>query len=236
MELYAAMVENLDFHVGRLIDYLHDSDQFDNTIIIFSSDNGADVSVRQVGDHIDNSLENLGRASSYVAIAAWGDVHSAPFKWNKGAQVEGGIRAPAFIHHASLANRGGVDNRFLTAMDLMPTFLELAGSAHPGTEYQGREIVPARGRSFVDLLDSEGTIEHDAGSDPVWYSNALYRNEWKIVRVTEARGGPDWELYDVRTDPSETTNLAVEHAALRAEMISEWTRIGQEAGARVDFN
>ncbi len=236
MELYAAMVENLDFHIGRLVDYLHDSDQYDNTIIVFSSDNGADVSIRPDRDNTDNSLENLGRASSYVSIAAWGDVHSAPFKWNKGAQVEGGIRAPAFIHHASLANRGGVDNRFLTAMDLMPTFLELAGSEHPGTEYQGREIVPARGRSFVDLLDSEGTIEHDAGSDPVWYSDALYRNEWKLVRVSEARGGPDWELYDVRDDPSETTDLGEEYAALRTEMISEWTRIGQEAGARVDFN
>ncbi|MFP6828887.1 MAG: arylsulfatase [Gammaproteobacteria bacterium] len=236
MELYAAMVENFDYHVSRLVDYLHDSDQFDNTIIIFSSDNGADVSVRRVGDEIDNSLENLGRASSYVAINTWGDVHSAPFKWNKGAQVEGGIRVPAFIHHASLANKGGVDNRFLTAMDLMPTFLELAGSEHPGTEYQGREIVPARGRSFVDLLHSEGIVEHDAGDEATWYSDALYRNEWKLVRVTEARGGPDWELYDLRTDPSETTNLAVEHSTLRAEMISEWTRIGQKAGARADFN
>ncbi len=236
MELYAAMVENFDYHVGRLVDYLHDSDQFDNTIIIFSSDNGADVSVRRVGDEIDNSLENLGRASSYVAINTWGDVHSAPFKWNKGAQVEGGIRVPAFIHHASLANKGGVDNRFLTAMDLMPTFLELAGSEHPGTEYQGREIVPARGRSFVDLLHSEGIVGHDAGDEATWYSDALYRNEWKLVRVTEARGGPDWELYDLRTDPSETTNLAVEHSTLRAEMISEWTRIGQKAGARADFN
>jgi arylsulfatase len=90
--------------------------------------------------------------------------------------------------------------------------------------------------SFVDLLHSEGTIEHDAGNNPIWYSDALYRDEWKLVRVSEVRGGPDWELYDVRTDPSETTNLAEDYSALRAEMISEWTRIGQEAGARVDFN
>ncbi len=236
MELYAAMVENLDYHVGRLIEYLHDSNQFENTLIFFSSDNGADVTIRSTEDDIDNSLENLGRASSYVSIAAWGDVHSAPFRWNKGVQAEGGIRVPAFIHHASVANRGGIDNRFLTVMDLMPTFLELAGSEHPGTEYQGRPILPARGMSFVDLLHSEGTIEHDAGNNPIWYSDALYRDEWKLVRVSEVRGGPDWELYDVRTDPSETTNLAEDYSALRAEMISEWTRIGQEAGARVDFN
>jgi arylsulfatase A-like enzyme len=85
-------------------------------------------------------------------------------------------------------------------------------------------------------LHSEGIVGHDAGDEATWYSDALYRNEWKLVRVTEARGGPDWELYDLRTDPSETTNLAVEHSTLRAEMISEWTRIGQKAGARADFN
>jgi arylsulfatase len=236
MELYAAMVENFDHHVGRLIDYLHDSGQFDNTIIIFSSDNGADVSVRRVEDHIDNSLENLGRASSFVAIDAWGDVHSAPFKWHKGAETEGGLRAPAFIHHASIANRGGVDNRFLTVLDVMPTFLEIAGTEHPGTEYQGRSIVQARGRSFVDLFSSEGTVEHDAGSDAMWYLDALYRDEWKLLRVTEERGGPDWELYDVRSDPSETTNLSADYSALRAELISEWTRIAEETGAQLDFN
>lgn len=236
MELYAAMVENFDFHVGRLINYLKSTEQFDNTLILFSSGNGADISVRQVGDHIDNSLENLGRADSYVSIGAWGDVHSAPYRWNKGSQAEGGIRAPAFIHHASLTGKGGIDNRFLTVMDLMPTFLELAGSAHPGIEYQGREILPARGSSFVDLLEGERTLEHNAGDNPIWYGNALYRNEWKLIRISEARGGGGWELYDLSRDPSETENLATEHTALLAELVSEWQRIGREAGAAVDFN
>jgi arylsulfatase A-like enzyme len=236
MELYAAMVENFDYHVGRLVRYLRDSGQYENTLIIFSSDNGADISVRQVGEHIDNSLENLGRASSYVSIGAWGDVHSAPYRWNKGSQAEGGTRAPAFIHHPSLRNKGGVDNRFITALDIMPTFLELAGSAHPGTEYQGRDITPAQGKSFVSMFYDEPVADHDAGSDAVWYGNALYRDEWKLSRVSVARGGDDWELYDLRSDPSETINLANAHRELRAELIAEWKRIGQEAGAAVDFN
>ena len=234
MELYAAMVENFDYHVGRLIDYLHDSGQFESTLIMFSSDNGADVSIRE-RDNVDNSLENLGRATSYVAVDTWGDVHSAPFKWHKGMESEGGLRAPAFIRHSSVVNRGGVDNRFLTVMDVMPTFLELAGSEHPGTEYQGREIVPARGHSFVDLLESEGTIEHDAGSEAIWYLDALYRGEWKLLRLSEARGGPDWGLYDVRSDPSETTDLSEEHAALKEELIGEWERIAEESGAQLEF-
>lgn len=235
MELYAAMVENFDYHVGRLIRYLRESGQFDNTLIMFSSDNGADVSIRQVGEEVDNSYENLGRATSYVSMEAWGDIHSAPFRWNKSAETEGGLRAPAFIHHSSISNAGGVDNRFLTVLDLMPTFLELAGSEHPGTEYQGRAVEAARGQSFVDLLTSEPTMEHDAGPEPVWYLDALYRDRWKIVRVTEQRGGPDWALYDLRSDPSETTNLSEEHAALRDELIGEWERIAAESGAQLDF-
>ncbi len=235
MELYAAMVENFDYHVGRLIRYLRESGQFENTLIMFSSDNGADISVRQVDDSIDNSYENLGRANSYVSVEAWGDIHSAPFRWNKGAETEGGLRAPAFIHHSSVHNAGGVDNRFITVMDVMPTFLELAGSEHPGTEYQGRPVKPARGRSFVDLLTSDPTIEHDAGPEPVWYLDALYRDRWKIVRVAEQRGGPEWELYDLRSDPSEATDLSEDYAALRDELIGEWQRIGAESGAQLDF-
>ncbi len=236
MELHAGMVENFDFHVGRVIRYLRDSGQFDNTIIVFSSDNGADVSFREVGSSVDNSYENLGRPGSYVSIAGWGDALSAPFKWNKGSQVEGGIRVPAFVHHASIANKGGVNDEFLTAMDMMPTFLELAGAVHPGTMYREREIIPARGRSFVGLLHGDDTPIHDESSDGGWYSSALFRGEWKLVRVTNpSRGTGEWELHNIVTDPSETTDVSGQHPELFAELIAEWTRIGTEAGADVDF-
>jgi arylsulfatase A-like enzyme len=233
MELYAAMIENFDHHVGRIIRYLRETDQFDNTLIVFSSDNGGDYSVRPVREQHDNRLENLGRATSYVAIGAWGDAITAPFKWNKGTQVEGGTRVPAFIHHQSLTNKSGVNNRFLTVMDLTPTFLELAGSKHPGTEYQGRTIIPSRGRSFVDLLHSEEQPGHHVDED-VWYSLAFYRDEWKLVRVVPERGTGEWELYNVQDDPSETTNVAENHPELFTELIAAWTRHGEEAGAVID--
>ena len=236
MELYAAMIENFDFHIGRIISYLRESGQFDKTLIVFSSDNGGDYTQRPVLDHYDNSLENLGRASSYVAIGAWGDAITAPFKWHKGTQVEGGIRVPAFIHHATLTNKGGVNNRFLTAMDLTPTFLELAGAEHPGSEYHGREIVPTRGKSFVDLLHSEENPAHNVDGD-VWYSLAFFRDQWKLARVEPEYGGSgEWELFNVREDPSETTNVADKYPELFAELISEWTRHGKEAGARINWD
>ena len=234
MEIYAGMVENFDYHVGRVIRYLRESGQFENTIIVFSSDNGADVSFRVVDSEIDNSYENLGKPGSYVSVAGWGDAQSAPFRWNKGTQAEGGVRVPAFVHHASLANKGGVNDEFLTAMDIMPTFLELAGAAHPGTEYRGRAVLPARGRSFASLLHGDETAIHDDSSDGRWYSSALYRGEWKLVRVAN-RGSGEWELFNLNNDPSETTDLSGHYPDLLSDLLSEWTRIGKESGADVDF-
>ena len=235
MELHAAMVENLDFHVGRLILYLRESGQFDSTIIVFSSDNGADVSIRTIDEEVDNSYENLGKPGSYVSTWSWGDSISAPFKWNKGTQLEGGLRVPAFVYHESLANKGGLNNEFLTVMDLMPTFLEMAGSAHPGTEYEGRSVLPARGRSFLSLLHGSEAVVHDDSSVGTWYSSAFYRGDWKLVRGNPPRGSGSWELYNLRDDPSETTDLSLRYPEIYTRLIDEWTHIGKEANAPVDF-
>ena len=237
MEIYAAMVENFDFHVGRLISYLRKSGQYENTIIIFSSDNGSDSSNRDTSFEVDNSLENIGRANSYVAISAWADAHTAPFKWHKGTQAEGGIRVPAFIHYGSLTNKSGIDNRFITIMDVMPTFLELAESKRPETSYKGRAILPVPGVSFASLIHGDETVqEHHAGDKSVWYSQALYQQEWKLARPGRDEDSQDWLLFNLRKDPSETTNLANEYPELLAEMVSEWTRIGEQAGASLDTN
>lgn len=228
MEIYAAMVENFDFHVGRLISYLKETGQYDNTLIIFSSDNGSDPREGTDSENIDNSYGNLGRPNSYTAIGGWADVHSAPYRYQKGTQSEGGIRAPAFIRYPSLSNQGGVDNRFITIMDLMPTFIELAGAERPDTEYRGQEVLPIAGVSFADLVNgAEATEEHSSGSDAVWYSQALYKDEWKLIQTDDE---VSWELFDLRRDPSETTNLAAEYPNQMSGLMSEWQRIADQVG------
>ena len=189
MELYAAMVENFDFHVGRLISYLKQTGQYENTLIIFSSDNGSDPREGTDREGIDNSYENLGRPNSWAAIGGWADVHTAPYRHQKGTQSEGGIRAPAFIRYPALSNRGGVNNRFITIMDLMPTFIELAGGERPGTEYKGHEVLPIVGVSFADLVNGADDIEqYSSDSSVVWYSQALFRDEWKLVQTAAGDG------------------------------------------------
>ncbi len=229
MEVYAAMIEHLDDQVGRLISYLKESGQFDNTYIIFMSDNGGDASVRPERDGVDNSLENIGRASSYVALGPWGDVVTAPFKWNKGRFNEGGIRVPAFAYHHELLHSSSTDDQFLTVLDVTPTFLELAGFEHPGNEYQGKPVFRPRGVSFLNLLQGESMPTRGDDIEAGWFQSALYVDEWKLFNASR-RGPADWELYNITEDPSETSNLASSNEALVQELVSVWTQVAEETG------
>ena len=229
MEIYAAMIEHLDVQVGRIVSYLKESGQFDNTYIIFMSDNGGDASVRPERDEYDNSLDNIGRASSYVGLGAWGDVITAPFKWNKGRYNEGGIRVPGFVFHRSTANSGGTEGRFLTILDVFPTVLDLAGVEHPGDIYQGQAILAPRGNSFMGLLRGNPMVLDGDNIAAGWFQSALYANEWKLVRASR-RGSEDWELYNIVEDPSETVDLAGSSESTLQELVSGWTRIAEETG------
>ena len=233
MELYAAMMENFDYHVGRILDYLKESDQFKNTRIVFISDNGGDVARRDhlpwVRQNMDNSLENLGRKNSFVAIGGWGDATTAPFKRNKMTAFEGGIRVSAFAFHPSFANKGGTSDEFLTIMDVMPTFLDLASVVHPGHAYKGREVAAMRGGSFSRLLlAGDGAPIHSGDEAIGWSSFALIKGGWKLVRLRSR--GAQWELYHLAKDPSETTDLSRTHPKVFADLLSEWNRFAEETG------
>ena len=140
MELYAAMVDNLDDHVGRLLGYLKANDLYENTIIVFMSDNGAaGEDFYNRGDYkeyvqanFDNAYEKMGTAESFVSYdEEWAEAGSAPFQRRKGYTREGGIVAPMMIAGPGVAARGVIDSTYLTVMDLAPTFLDIAGARYP---------------------------------------------------------------------------------------------------------
>ncbi len=222
MELHAAMVAHLDHEIQRIIDYLEASGKLDNTYIIFVNDNGAQggpFKSRPPDDKRDNSLANVGRKGSWINVGAgWADAMSVSFRGNKAVQYEGGIRVPAFVWHRDLADKGVVDSQLLTAMDIMPTFLDLAGADAPGRRFQGREVMPIRGRSMVPALTGSSNPVHPPDEDIALASagrNVMFRGPWKLVREL----GQDWELFDLDGDPSETADLSGELPELRKELI-----------------
>lgn len=247
MEIFAAMVENMDMHVGRIVQYLEKSNQLQNTVIVFTSDNGAsgadirlanelragltvpyDISVEAA----DNSFDNMGRANSWISYGrGWAEAAMAPYRNVKASLHSGGTIAPTLVYFPPLANKGRLVASYLTIMDLLPTFLETAGESAPKTSFQGRTVLPVRGRSFWADIKGQGV---PARTTPWWTASdrmALVRLPWKII--SEPQGTPDaedvkWRLFNLEVDPGEQTDVSQEHPELKSELVGLWEDYAEE--------
>ncbi len=245
MEIYAAMVENLDHHIGRLIGHLEQIGELDNTIILFMSDNGAEgdeieynptFAARIRRENSDNSLENLGAVDSYISYGpGWAQAATAPFSRFKGFATEGGTRVPAFILHGSSMNSAMLDGQYLSAVDIAPTLLELAGADLAGTTFHGREVAPITGRSFARVLGGDATPVYPADhafAIELHGGRSVRQGRYKLVWEQPAGnswwGFPvpqswyRWQLYDLQADPGESTDISAEHPDLVQELIGIW--------------
>ena len=230
MELYAAMVDNLDDHVGRLLEYLKSNDLYENTIIVFMSDNGAAAedfynrgdSKEYLRANFDNAYEKMGTAESFVSYGAqWAEAGSAPFQRHKGYTREGGIVAPMIIAGPGVAARGVIDSTYLTVMDLAPTFLDIAGAQYP----DDGSVRPMLGESITRFLAGEADVVHDENHVTTLYHAGrayLRQGNWKISNLEPPFNEADFELFDLATDPGESNNLADDEPEKLAELIELW--------------
>jgi arylsulfatase len=234
MEIYAAMVENLDANIGRLVDHLVQTDQYDNTFIMFFSDNGAEGNpIDELADNaawiperFDNSYENVGRIDSYVYLGpGWAQATTGPFRWFKTFTSEGGIRVPGIVKLPGDAARGARSDAFASVKDVTPTLLELAGTAHPGSSYQGREVAPVQGVSMVPFLRGEADSVHGPDHVMGWElfgRRAIRAGDWKLMWLWKPYGVEAWELFDLAEDPTESFNLIDERPEKRDELLRLW--------------
>jgi arylsulfatase A-like enzyme len=241
MELYAGMVENLDYHTGRLIEYLKKIGEYDNTIFIVFGDNGAegtDLFAMIAGT--PGTLNYLfaatkwsqtdpnawGDPGSYVAYGPmWAQVSMTPFSQYKGWLAEGGIRN-ALIVSGPIVKRpkGSLNNGLMHVADLMPTLLEVAGASYPKTN-KGQEVPPLLGKSWVPMLagkeDSPRT-EQDYLAWELFGNRALRQGDWKIRWEFKPLGKADWELFNLADDPVERKDLAADHPEKVHELLALW--------------
>lgn len=145
MQVYAAMVDALDENVGRLVQYLKDSGEYDNSFIMFFSDNGAEGNnPADLGNNaewmptvFDNSYENMGKSGSYISTGpGWAHVSSTPFQLYKGFPTQGGLLSSTITVFPDRIEAGTRSDAFATVLDIAPTILELAGVTHPAPEYK----------------------------------------------------------------------------------------------------
>ena len=250
MEVFAAMVQNMDKNIGRVISYLKSTGEYDNTLVMFMSDNGAEGLLLEaypvVNDNIfeyidryyDNSYENMGRHNSYIWYGPrWASAGMAPLRLYKSFSSEGGIRVPFILRYPPLTDFrwGRLDQSFATVMDIAPTLLELAGAQHPGTMYNGRSIVPMRGKSWVAYLSDpqHQRIIHGDESVMGWElfdRQALRKGKWKAVMIPKPFGPGQWQLYDLEVDPGETIDVSARQPEKLQELLKHWDEYCKEVG------
>lgn len=238
MELYAAMLDNLDYHVGRLLDHLRATDQYDNTLIIFMSDNGAAAEdffnagpfMAYLRAHFTNTYESMGTKRSFVSYGPqWAEASSAPFSRYKTFAREGGVVAPMIISGPGVKPARKIDNAYVTVMDLAPTILDAARVAYP----VDGSVVPPEGESLAPYLAGARDSAHREGYVTTLYHRgmaAIRQARWKLVTLEPPFDEKKFELFDLVQDPGETTNLAAKQTdkydALLALWRSERKRLG----------
>ncbi len=234
MEIYAAMVSDLDAYVGTFMDYLKAIDEFENTFIMFISDNGPEDHrfdltsplKEWVASCCDNSYDNLGQGDSYVMYGPnWARAGSAPFRRTKWTGFEGGTHVPAFVHFKGSVSPGVRSNGLATVMDIFPTFLELAGTQHPGTIYRGQPVLPVQGISLLPMLT--GRVDDVHGDEDyvgweLYGQRAVRQGNWKIVWDPSEGENTAWHLFNVKADPSEQRDLAAHQPDRLATMVRLW--------------
>ena len=244
MEIYAAMVNDLDTQVGRVIQALKDIGEYENTVIFFMSDNGAQNGSMSYMERLpgyneflarccDNSMENMGAANSFVMYrSGWARVSGVPTRYFKSQTTEGGIRSPAILNYPASKEGAGRYDEFLSVMDVMPTFLALAGVDHP-QQFQGREILPMKGASMAAILDGQKSAIHPPEYTMGWQLNnhrALKKGNWKIVMTHPPLGDGTWNLYDLSKDPFEHHDLSDAYPIKLEALIHEWDEYVAENG------
>jgi arylsulfatase len=220
MAIYAAMIEEIDKNIGKLVTALRQRDQLDNTLILFLSDNGgnaeAGIPGKYKGDH-------PGDPHSDVFIGrCWAHLNNTPFRKYKHYNHEGGIATPLIAHWpAAVKPRTGRDAWIKTPthlIDLMATCVDLGQAEYP-SQYKGHAITPMQGHSLKPLLTGEGEFP----TRPLYWEhegNAAIRvGDQKLVRLG-LRGS--WELFDLRSDRTEQHDLADAHPERVQQLDEQW--------------
>ena len=219
MEVYAAMADAMDHHVGRLIDHLKQTGEYDNTVFVFLSDNGAEASDPYASTlgrwwldrEYSRDFDSLGAKGAYSVIGpSWGSAAASPLSTYKFYSGEGGIRVPLIISGVPGMQQNQIHQSLAHVNDIVPTLLDLARVARPGNTYNGKPVEALTGTSLLPVLMGEAPRVH-APEEAIGYelsgNEALFKGELKLIKNIAPVGDGKWHLYNIRNDPGETKDL-----------------------------
>ncbi len=233
MEVNAGMLEAMDHHVGRFINHLKKTGRFANTIFVVTSDNGPEPSrgdndwrlslwMHLNGYHVD--LDGLGERGSWGFIGPeWANAAASPGALFKFYATEGGVRAPLIIAGPGLAP-AQIDSPAMVT-DITPTLLDWVGDATLDDAMTGRSLLPVLNGTAQNVYAG-----NDIRAIEVSGNAALYKGDYKITRSVAPVGDGRWHLYDLATDPGETTDLADERPESLRELLTAYDAYATEMG------
>lgn len=224
MAIHAAMVDRMDREIGRIIHQLRSMNAFENTLILFASDNGASAEIMVRGDMHDPQAAP-GSAESFLCLGpGFSSAANTPFRRHKTWVHEGGISTPFIAHWpAGIAQTGSLSHVPAHLIDIVPTLLELTGGTHPSVFSSAPYATPP-GHSLLRTFAGNESPIHEQ----IWWCHdnhrALRSGDWKIV----AANGEPWELYNLVEDRGETRNLADQHPDKVSELQATWTQLSAQ--------
>jgi len=247
MEVYAGIIDNIDYNVGRVIKFLKDTGQYENTIIIFMSDNGANPwemdeypapNQKEFVEQFDNSIDNIGRPGSAIALGiGWATAGGGPKDLFKMTVGEGGISSPLIISGPGIKGKDRTVESFVYATNIMPTIIELTGAKYPKI-YKGKNIIPLESKSLLPVLKAKSDrvySEEDVIAGEMRGGKWVRQGKYKAVLIAAPYGSNKWEFYDISVDPGETNNLASSNPEKLKALIVEYDKYVKKVGV-VDPN
>jgi len=249
MATYSAMMESQDYHIGMLLNYLHENGQIDNTLLIYMSDNGPEgldergelsdpMATKWIRSNFSQEFEDIGRGNSFGFIGTdWAYAVTGGLQWWKWFIGEGGVRVPLIVippKGQKFVKAGQKTNEYTQVKDLPMTILDYAGVEHPQNEYKGRKIVPPSGVSMRKFLEGSSPSPR---TEEQWVAFELFGNsyvvagDYKAIRVRTAMyGDGEWHLYDIKKDPGETRPLDAEYPDQLEKMITIYEQYAKDKG------
>lgn len=245
MEIHAAMVDCVDQNLGRVIETLKKTGQFENTLILFMSDNGASPesypepgydrtgSTREGEKVLYNRaapLDKLGTEISSCGIGqAWASAANTPFRYWKKESYEGGCNTPLIIHWPAglKTTPGSITRQSGHVMDVAATCLEVSGANYP-KQNNGHAVNPMRGKSLMPIFEGKTRAGHDILFFEHEFGRAIIADGWKLVEFSDGR--QKWELYHLTKDLTETRNVADQYPEKVESLKQEWRKWAREIG------
>ncbi len=221
MAVYAAMIDRVDQNLGRLFAKVKELDEWENTLIMFLTDNGACPEQPNTTPDIPP-----GPVESYRTVSVgWANASNTPYRKFKSTDYEGGIRTP-FIAHWPGVIKPGMTNQVGHIIDVSATFRDITGAKYPKNILGGKTKPPA-GKSLLPIFKGN---EREPHKEIFWRfnrANAVRQGDLKVVRA-----GKVWELYDLQADPTEVNNLAEQMPEKTAELSKMWEDWNEECKKR----